>query len=98
MIRFMDVSIICSPRYQRFTLDLAEKKGLKIQSSVREGGRNNGAVINTAYDGIPVIVAGVPVRYIHSHHGITSYEDFEATVQLAVEVVKAMSEEVIRSF
>lgn len=98
MIRFMDVSIICSPRYQRFTLDLAEKKGLKIQSSVREGGGNNGAVINTAYDGIPVIVAGVPVRYIHSHHGITSYEDFEATVQLAVEVVKAMSEEVIRSF
>lgn len=98
MIRFMDLSVICSPRYQRYTLDLARKKNLPIQSSVREGGGNNGAMINTSLDGIPVIVVGVPVRYIHSHYGITSYYDFEATVQLAVEVVKSMTEEIIKSF
>ena len=98
MIRFMDRSIICSPRYQRFTLDLAGRKGLPIQASVREGGGNNGAVINTALDGIPVIVIGVPVRYIHSHYGITTYYDFEASVQLAVEVCRAMNQEVIDSF
>ena len=78
--------------------DLAEKKGLPIQASVREGGGNNGAVINTSLDGIPVIVIGVPVRYIHSHYGITSYYDFEASVQLAVEVVRSMTPEVIESF
>ena len=98
MIRFMDCSVICSPRYQRFTLDLAAEKGLPIQASVREGGGNNGAVINTSLDGIPVIVIGVPVRYIHSHYGITSYYDFEASVQLAVEVVKAMNAGRIDSF
>ena len=98
MIRFMDCSIICSPRYQRFTLDLAERLGLPIQASVREGGGNNGAVINTSLDGIPVIVIGVPVRYIHSHYGITSYYDFEASVRLAVEVVKALNAETIESF
>ena len=38
------------------------------------------------------------VRYIHSHYGITSYYDFEATVQLATEVVRSMTEEIIRSF
>ena len=75
MLRFMDKSIVCSPRYQRYVLDLAEEKGLAVQSSVREGGGNNGAIINTSLDGIPVIVVGVPVRYIHSHYGITSYYD-----------------------
>lgn len=98
MLRFMDCSVICSPRYQRYVLDLAEEKGLAVQASVREGGGNNGAIINTALDGIPAVVVGVPVRYIHSPHGITSYYDFEATVQLAVEVVKSMTEAVIRSF
>lgn len=97
MLRFMDKSIICSPRYQRFALDLAEKLNIPVQASVREGGGNNGAVINTAYDGIPVIVIGVPVRYIHSHHGITSYYDFEATVQLAVEIVKNMTGDIIKN-
>lgn len=98
MIRFMDKSIVCTPRYQRYTLDLAARQGLAIQASVREGGGNNGAIVNTALDGIPVIVAGVPVRYIHSHYGITSYYDFEATVELAVAVVKSMTKEIIESF
>ena len=98
MLRFMDKSIICSPRYQRFALDLADRLELPVQASVREGGGNNGAIINTALDGIPVIVIGVPVRYIHSHYGITSYYDFEATVSLAVEIVKAMTSDIIQSF
>ena len=80
------------------SFSIAEEKGLAVQSSVREGGGNNGAIINTSLDGIPVIVVGVPVRYIHSHYGITSYYDFEATVQLATEVVRSMTEEIIRSF
>lgn len=98
MLRFMDTSIICSPRYQRYALDLAERKGIPAQSAVREGGGNNGAIINTSLDGIPVIVLGVPVRYIHTHFGITSYYDFEATVQLATEVVRSMTQEIIDTF
>lgn len=98
MLRFMDKSIICSPRYQRYALDLAERLGLPAQASVREGGGNNGAIVNTALDGIPTIVIGVPVRYIHTVYGITSYYDFEATVNLAVEIVKSMSPDIIKSF
>lgn len=98
MLRFMDKSIICAPRYQRYALDLAEKLGLPVQASVREGGGNNGAIVQTSLDGIPSIVIGVPVRYIHTIHGITSYYDFEATVNLAVEIVKSMNGEIIKSF
>ena len=98
MLRFMDKSIICTPRYQRYALDLAEKRGLMAQASVREGGGNNGAIVHTSLDGIPSIVIGVPVRYIHSVHGIASYYDFEATVKLAVEIVKSMNGDIIKSF
>lgn len=98
MIRFMDKSIIVNPRYQRYTIDLAEEKGLPVQLSVRQGGGNNGAVINSALDGIPVIVIGIPVRYIHSQNCITAYHDFEAAVRLAVEVVKSMTAEQIAKF
>ena len=95
MLRFMDVSIIVSPRFQRYALDLAEKKKIPVQASVREGGGNNGAVINTALDGIPVIVAGVPVRYIHSMNCFTSYEDFDATAELVSAIARDLTEEII---
>lgn len=78
---------------------ILQKKKVWLYSLLyAEGGGNNGAIINTALDGIPVIVVGVPVRYIHSHYGITSYYDFEATVQLATEVVRSMTADIIRSF
>lgn len=98
MIRFMDKSIIANPRYMRDTIALAKQEGIKLQTSVREGGGNNGAVINLANQGIPVIVIGIPVRYIHSHYGIASYEDFQESVKLAVAVVKNMTVEKLESF
>lgn len=98
MLRFMDKSIICNPRYQRYCLDLGEKLDIPVQASVREGGGNNGAIVQHSLDGIPSVVIGVPVRYIHTIHGICSYYDFEATVQLAVEIVKSMTTELIQSF
>ncbi len=98
MIRFMDKSMIANPRYMRDTIALAKQEGIKLQTSVREGGGNNGAVINLANQGIPVIVIGIPVRYIHSHYGIASYEDFQESVKLAVAVVKHMTIEKLESF
>ena len=98
MLRFFDRSMITHPRFIRFALDIGEKLGIPVQTSVREGGGTNGGVLHNANLGIPTIVIGVPVRYIHSPQGITSYYDFEASVQLAVEVAKALTPEVLASF
>ena len=96
MFRHMDTSVICSPRLQRLVLDLAAEKGLPVQESVREGGGNDAAFVNTAIEnGVPAVVAGVPVRYIHSMNCISSYFDYEATAALVTEVVKALTPEVI---
>ena len=98
MFRFMDVSTICNPRFQRYVLELAENKNIPVQSSVREGGGNNASVINTSLLGVPAVVAGVPVRYIHSMHCITSLLDFETTVDMVVALLKNLTPETILSF
>jgi putative aminopeptidase FrvX len=94
----MDTSVICSPRFQRWVLKMAKDHGIPSQASVREGGGNNGAVINLAGNGVPVVVAGVPVRYIHSMAGITAYEDFESTATLATVLAKELTPEIPESF
>lgn len=98
MLRFMDVSVICNPRFQRFVLDLAGEKALPVQASVREGGGNDAAVIQSLLAGAPSVVMGVPVRYIHGPACLTSGFDYEATVQLAVETVKSLNESILKSF
>ena len=98
MFRYMDKSVICSPRFQRWVLATAKKHGLPAQASVREGGGNDGAVISLANGGIPVVVAGIPVRYIHSMSGIAAYEDFENTAELVSIRAKELDPEIFASF
>ena len=98
MFRHLDKSVICAPRYQRWTLDLAAEKGIPVQEAVREGGGNNAATIQSSPFGGPAVVAGVPVRYIHSINGITTNDDFEATVQMAMAMLENLTPEVIASF
>ena len=95
MFRHIDISAICAPRYQRFALDLAAEKGIPVQESVRQGGGNNAASIQTTLVGAPSIVAGIPVRYAHSPNCISSGFDFEATVQIVMELMQAVTPEVI---
>lgn len=97
MLRYMDRSIICNPRYMRHACAVAQSANIPIQCAVREGGGNNGAVINLANKGIPVIVAGVPVRYIHSSNGIAKLDDFDSTVRFAEALAESMSEGLLRS-
>ena len=98
MLRFMDRTVICNPRFQRYALDLAEKLGIPVQASVREGGGNNGAMICVSDKGTPVIVVAIPVRYIHSHNCIATYHDFQAAVDLAVAIIKDLDEEKVNRF
>ena len=98
MLRFMDRTAICNPRYMRYALDLAEEKGIPVQAAVREGGGTNASMICLSDKGTPVIVISIPVRYIHSHNCIASMTDFDAAVDLAVAVIKSLDEETVKGF
>ena len=96
MLRHFDRSMITSPRFQKYALDLGRAKGIPLQESVRSGGGTDGGMIHT--EGIPCIVVGIPVRYIHSHHCWCTAEDYLAAVDLAAEICRNLDAEVLAAF
>ena len=97
MLRHMDKVMITNPRLQRFTLELAEREGIAVQEGVRTGGGTNAGAIHLSNQGVPTIVIGLPVRYIHTHYGMTSYFDYENGVKLAYSMLKTLNKEIIAS-
>lgn len=98
MLRHMDARMITNPRYQRYALELAAQLGIPVQEAVRSAGSTNGASIHLTGRGVPVIVIGVPVRYAHTHYGISAYSDFDNGVKLACELLQRMDQPLIESF
>ena len=98
MLRYIDAGMITNPRYQRYVLDLGKKLGIPVQESVRKGSFTNGSHIHLSNAGVPVIVIGIPVRYIHTHYGIAALSDVENAVKLADVVIESLNAGTVRSF
>jgi putative aminopeptidase FrvX len=98
MLRHIDAMMITHPRFQRYALDTAQRKGIPAQEAVRTGGATNGAPIHLSSLGVPCIVIGIPVRYIHSHYGIAAYCDFENGVRLAAEIIRSLNADELAGF
>ena len=98
MLRYMDRTVICTPRFTSFAREVAAAKNIKVQMAVRSGGGNNGAYIISANGATPVIVAGIPVRYIHTFNCIAASEDVDTCVRFGVELCKSLNKEVIERF
>ena len=95
MLRHMDRSMITHPGFQSYTLALAAELGIPVQEGVRSGGGTNGGLIHTAGAGIPTIVIGVPVRYIHTHYGWARLADLEKAVTLATALLKSFDDSIL---
>ena len=98
MLRHIDSKMITNPRFQRFALEAARKNNIPVQEAVRSGGATNGGIIHLTGKAVPVIVIGIPARYIHSHNGIASYSDFENSVKLACQIIRALDYNIIAGF
>lgn len=91
-IRHMDQSYISNPEYIRYAKELAYARGIKCQDAVRRRGSTNAGKIHLAHKAVPVLVLGIPSRYIHTHYNFCAAEDIDSTVSLAVEVIKNFNE------
>ena len=98
MLRHYDMRMITNPRFQRFALNMAKDRGIPVQEAVRTGGSTDAGVIHLTGKAVPVIVIGLPARYIHTHYSIASYFDFENAVRLACELIKKLDEKIIAGF
>ena len=90
MLRHLDARMITNPRFQRYALDLAEELGIPVQDSVRTGGSTNGGAIHLSNLGVPGIVIGIPVRYIHTHYGLAALADVEDAARLACALLEGL--------
>ncbi len=94
MLRHIDARMLTHPGFQRYAIDLAAKHDMPLQRAVRSGGSTNGAPIHLSNRGVPTIVIGIPVRYIHTSYGMLSISDFQASVDLAVTILKSLNQAV----
>lgn len=97
-LRHRDNSMIANPRLIKYLIDIADKLDIKYQEAVREGGGTNAGAIHLSNEGVPTVVIGVPVRYIHSPQGIFKYEDYENAVKLAKKLIESLNSDIIGNF
>lgn len=97
-IRHRDNSYVSHQGFIRFAKSIAKKQDINCQDAVRLSGGTNAGKIHLSNEGVPTLVLGIPTRYAHTHYCYASYRDFEDTVQLAVEIIKEITEEIINEF
>lgn len=87
-IRHRDNSMVGNPHFIKYARDIAKAKNIKFQDAIRQGGGTDAGKIHLTEKAVPTLVFGVPVRYAHTHFGISSYDDFKTTIEWAVEIIK----------
>ncbi len=96
--RVIDSGMLSNPRVIAFAKEIAKDHKIPYQVIAREKGSTNGAKYHMLEDGIPVIVIGIPTRYIHTHYSYSAIEDLDAGIRLAVEIIKKLNKDVIKGF
>ena len=96
-LRHRDNSMVANPRLIKHAKNVAEALKIPYQNAIRIGGGTDAGKIHLNNEGVPTIVLGVPVRYAHTHFGISAYKDFEDTLSWSVALMKSFNEEVINN-
>ena len=89
-IRLMDRSYISNPLFIQYAEEVAKKYGIRYQETVRRGGSTNAGKISLTGKAVPVLVLGVPSRYVHTHYNFCAGADLEAAADLAAEVIRGL--------
>lgn len=97
-IRFFDRSMISHPAFTRFVRRIAEESGIPHQVAVRKGGGTNAGRYHLSGGGVPSAVLGIPVRYAHTHYGISRMSDYQATRDLLIAVLGKLDPETMEVF
>jgi endoglucanase len=94
----MDGSMIPNTRFKNFVTDTADKLKIKYHLTTMRAGGTDGSRIHLSRTGVPSLVVGAPVRYIHGHNAILCRKDYDASIKLVVELVKKLDAKTIKSF
>ena len=96
-VRAYDPKAIMNPRLVDLTLAVAAEKGIPCQLAVRRMGGTDARSFQAHELGVPVIVLGVPARYIHTHNAVIDLADLQACVDLSVALVRRLDAKTVKS-
>ena len=97
-LRLYDPSAIMNRKLADFVAEFAESKGINYQVTVRRNGGTDAKAIQRYDIGVPVVVIGVPARYIHTHNSLININDYLDAVKLMKELVPALDSATVNSF
>jgi len=96
-VRLYDPTMIPNPRLCELVASTAESNGIPYQPAVWGAGGTDGGAIHMSGAGVPSVVLGVPVRYIHSHVSVMDIEDYRAALDLLLHLVPKLDRATVRS-
>ena len=97
-IRHFDMRLIANHRLISFTKSVARENKILFQCAVRSGGGTDAGPIHIENKAVPSLILGMPVRYAHTHYGFSALEDYRASVDLTMEILKRLNLEQLKIF
>jgi endoglucanase len=90
-----DSSMIAHQGLRNLLIDVAEAEHIPLQFDRMPGGGTDGGRMHIFGAGVPTIVVGIAVRYIHTHAAIMSRRDFAQAAQLLVALLERLDAETV---
>ncbi len=96
VILLYDGSMIPHIGLRNLVIDVAADEDISLQFDKMAGGGTDAGKIHLFGAGVPSLVVGIPVRYIHTHASILHRDDFDQAVRLMVAVIKRLDAATVR--
>jgi endoglucanase len=96
VVLLYDATMIPHVGLRDLVIDTARDEGIPLQFDKMPGGGTDAGRMHVFGAGVPSLVVGVPVRYIHTHTAIMHRGDFDQAAQLLVAVVKRLDSETVQ--
>lgn len=90
IVGFYDASMIPHIPFRDLVITTAHDYGIPFQIEVMPGGGTDAGKIHVYRQGVPSIVIGIPVRYIHDHIGIAHLDDYHNAIELVLQLIKRL--------
>lgn len=91
-----DHSVIAHQGLRQLVMDTAEEHKIPLQFATLLGGGTDAGAVHLVGAGVPSLTLGVPVRYVHAHHGIMHLDDYENLVCLLTKVVQRLDWDAVK--
>ena len=90
-----DTTMLPNLKLRDLVIDVSEENNIPLQFEVLAGYGEDGAEMQRAFGGAPVVNVSVPVRYLHTHNGIIHRRDIDQTAQLVAKLVQRLDHDTV---